>query len=122
MTARRGAGAITELSLGAHGVPENGKESENLIGGLFAVIALNFTISTSYSTLGSGDNPVNRLFGLAYLVLATSFAIALLVYRFDLARKWFGKYFSIELYKLFKWALPAATLTLALSVLFMAAS
>jgi uncharacterized Tic20 family protein len=93
-----------------------------LIGGLFAVIALNFAITTSYSALASGDNPVNRLFGIAYLVLGIAFAVVLLVFHLDLPRRWFGKHVSIELFRFIKWGLPAAALTMGLAVIFLAAA
>jgi len=93
-----------------------------LIGGLFAVIALNFAVTSSYSSLGSGDNPVNRLFGIAYLVLGLTFAVALLVFQFDLPRRIFGKHFSTQLFMFIRWALPVSALTLSVSVLFMAAA
>ncbi|MDX2227956.1 MAG: hypothetical protein SFY92_12800, partial [Verrucomicrobiae bacterium] len=35
-----------------------------IIGGLFAVIALNFTVNSEYRTVASGDNTVTRLFAL----------------------------------------------------------
>jgi hypothetical protein len=44
-----------------------------IIGGLFAVIALNFTVNTLYQVLGSGDNPVSRLFALNYSRLRSPF-------------------------------------------------
>ncbi len=93
-----------------------------LIGGLFAVIALNFAITTSYSSLGSGDNPVNRLFGIAYFILGIAFGVALLVFHFDLPRRWFGKHFSIQLFRFIKWGLPAVAITLGVSVILAAAA
>ena len=42
------------------------------MGGLFAVVALNFTVNTSYVALGQVDNPVMELFGLNYLLVAFS--------------------------------------------------
>lgn len=93
-----------------------------LIGGLFAVIALNFAVVTSYSSLGSGDNPVNRLFGICYVLLGVTFAISLLLFRFDLPHRWFGRYVSEEVFHFCSWGIPAITLTLSASVLFMAAA
>lgn len=93
-----------------------------LIGGLFAVIALNFAVITSYPSLGSGDNPVNRLFGICYMLLGLTFAIALLLFRYDLARRCFGRYFSEEVFRFCNWGIPAITLTLSTSVIVIAAS
>lgn len=63
-----------------------------IIGGLFAVIALNFTVNSVYEVLESGDNPINRLFALNYVTLAVSLAVNLLLFRFRVVERAFGIY------------------------------
>jgi hypothetical protein len=93
-----------------------------LVGGLFAVIALNFAVITSYPALGGGDNPANRLFAICYMLLGLSFAISLLLFRFDLARRWFGRFVSEEVFRFCIWGVPAVTVTLSGAVMFIAAA
>jgi len=54
-----------------------------IVGGLFAVIALNFTINAAYSSVATGDNTVTRLFGLNYVTLGVGLAIVVLLYRYN---------------------------------------
>lgn len=77
-----------------------------IIGGLFAVIALNFTVNAEYSTLGSGDNTVTRLFALNYLTLAISLAINIVLFRFNLVKRAFGAAVQEQLYHFLVWAVP----------------
>jgi neurotransmitter-gated ion-channel len=91
-----------------------------VIGGLFAVIALNFTVNSEYSTLGSGDNTVSRLFGLNYLVLALSLAVVVLLYRFNVVKRACGKYVQEQLYLLLLWALPLLVVATAAALLLVA--
>lgn len=42
------------------------EQANVIVGGLFAVIALNFTLNAEYGMLGSTDNTVRRLFTLNY--------------------------------------------------------
>ena len=80
-----------------------------LIGGLFALIALNFTVNAAYPILVN-DNPVSRLFGLNYLLLGLSLGINILIFRFRLPARWFGAYVQEELYQWLVWAVPAVAL------------
>ncbi len=80
------------------------------IGGLFSVIALSFAIYTSYGMVAGRDNTVTRLFGLNYATLAISLAIVVMFFRYNLARRWFGKYVHAEMYEFISWALPVITL------------
>jgi len=77
-----------------------------IIGGLFAVIALNFTINGSYTVIASGDNSVTRLFGLNYLTLATSLLVIVLMFRFEVLRKLFGQYVQEQTFLFLSWAIP----------------
>jgi hypothetical protein len=76
-----------------------------IIGGLFAVIALNFTVNAEYTML-SGDNTVSRLFVLNYVTLGVSLLINLLLFRFNLVARWFSKYVQEQLYIFLVWAVP----------------
>lgn len=91
-----------------------------IIGGLFAVIALNFTVNSVYQVLESGDNPVNRLFALNYMTLAISLAVAILVYRFRVVERGFGRYAQEQFYLFLVWAIPLLVLTTAVSVILVA--
>lgn len=76
------------------------------IGGLFAVVALNFTVNSSFVNLAVGDNPVMRLFGLNYLLLGISFAVGILLYRYNGIKRLFGPYVQAEFFTYLCWALP----------------
>lgn len=80
-----------------------------VIGGLFAVIALNFTVNSAYATLAIGDNTVTRLFGLCYSALALAMAIVVGKFQFNLVSRWFGKYVQEQLYHVLSWAVPVLT-------------
>lgn len=87
-----------------------------IIGGLFAVIALNFTVNSVYEVLGSGDNPVNRLFAMNYLTLGTSLLVNILLFRFSVVERVFGRYVQEQLYFFLCWAIPLTAVTVAISV------
>ncbi|MCE9573287.1 MAG: hypothetical protein K8W52_09030 [Deltaproteobacteria bacterium] len=87
-----------------------------LLGGLFAVIALNFTIGSAYPSLMTGDNTITRLFGLIYLTLGTTLALNIALVRFNLVRRWFGRHVQEQLYRVLVWALPTVTLATAVAV------
>ncbi len=91
-----------------------------VIGGLFAVIALNFTINSEYSTLAAGDNTVTRLFALNYLSLAAAMVVNLGMFQFGLVERWFGRFVQEQLYQVLWWALPAITLGTSVAVLLVA--
>jgi hypothetical protein len=65
--------------------------SNIVIGGLFAVIALNFTVNSAYPMLSGADNTVTRLFGLNYLGLGIAAAIIITLFRFNLVQRACGK-------------------------------
>jgi hypothetical protein len=77
-----------------------------IIGGLFAVIALSFTISSSFPLLGEGDNTVTRLIGLNYVALSVGLLITVFLYRYNLPRRWFGAYVQEQLFLFLMWAFP----------------
>lgn len=84
-----------------------------IIGGLFAVIALNFTIGAEYPALSAADNTVARLFGLNYISLATSLVVNLVLFRFNLIGRLFGKYVQEQVYLYLVWALPLLAMSTA---------
>ncbi|NGZ07427.1 MAG: hypothetical protein G8237_13840 [Magnetococcales bacterium] len=77
-----------------------------VIGGLFAVIALSFSISSSYPLIMTSDNAVTRLIGLNYVALAVGVIIAVAFYRYKLPARWFGPCVQDELFKYLTWAFP----------------
>lgn len=87
-----------------------------LIGGLFALIALNFTVNSAYPMLAAG-NPVSLLFGLNYVLLAANLAVNILLMRFGLAKRWFGPHVQKEVYAYTVWAMPAAVLVATAAIL-----
>jgi hypothetical protein len=91
-----------------------------IIGGLFAVIALNFTVNSVYEVLESGDNPVNRLFGLNYLTLAICLGVNILLYRFRVVERAFGRYVQEQFYLFLVWAIPLLVFTTAASIILVA--
>jgi hypothetical protein len=91
-----------------------------VIGGLFAVIALNFTVGAEYPALSAADNTVTRLFGLNYLALATSLVVNLVLFRFGVVRRLFGKYVQEQLYLVLVWALPLLAIGTATAIVLVA--
>lgn len=91
-----------------------------IVGGLFAVIALNFTVNSTYQVLGSGDNPVSRLFALNYVALGISLMINVLMFRFNVVGRWFGRYVQEQLYLFLDVAVPLLMLVSAASVILVA--
>lgn len=82
-----------------------------IMGGLFAVIALNFTVNSAYEALGSADNPVSRLFALNYTTLGIGLLVNVLLFRFGVVERWFGRYVQEQLYVFLSWAVPVLVLT-----------
>ena len=74
--------------------------------GIFAVVALNFTVVTGYAALGHGDNPVVRLFGLNYIMLGLSFLVSIVLYRYYLVKRLYGRYVQDEFFSVLCWGTP----------------
>ncbi|MFO0602936.1 MAG: hypothetical protein U0324_07165 [Polyangiales bacterium] len=87
-----------------------------VVGGLFAVIALNFTVNAEYKLIASGDNTVSRLFALNYLTLAVSLLVNIAVYRFNVVKKLFGAHVEEQVYRVCLWAVPTLSLATAAAV------
>jgi hypothetical protein len=77
-----------------------------IVGGLFAVIALNFTVNSAYTVIASGDNTVSRLFGLNYVTLGLVLAVVIFMYRFNTLKWLFGENVQKETFLFLLWALP----------------
>jgi len=90
------------------------------IGGLSAVVALNFTVNSSFVKLATGDNPVMRLFGLNYFMLAVSIGVGVLLFQFHVVRRLFGKHVQAEFYAIISWAIPVLVFGTAVAMLAMA--
>lgn len=84
-----------------------------IIGGLFAVIALNFTVYSTYVVLADGDNTVNRLFALNYLALAVALLINISFARFNLVGNIFGPWVQEQTYYVLMWLIPVVIMLLA---------
>jgi hypothetical protein len=91
-----------------------------IIGGLFAVIALNFTVNSLYQVLGSGDNPISRLFALNYGTLGVSLIVNILLFRFGVIERMFGRYVQEQLYLCLMWAIPTLVFTTACAIVLVA--
>jgi hypothetical protein len=84
-----------------------------LIGGLFAVIAFNLSVTTRYPALSLGDNLVSRLLALSYVTLGTAFLINLMLIRFRVVERTLGRYTQEQTYLVLRWAFPVLVLTMA---------
>ena len=84
-----------------------------IVGGLFAVIALNFTLNST--ALGAGDNTVSRLFALNYITLATSFAVNLLMFRYRIVGRRFGPFVEEQTFLFIAWSVPVLALSTAIA-------
>ena len=84
-----------------------------LIGGLFAVIAFNLSVTTRYAALSVGDSLVSRLLALSYVTLGIAFLINLMLIRFRVVERLFGRYTQEQTYLVLRWAFPVLVLTMA---------
>ncbi|WP_088348545.1 MULTISPECIES: hypothetical protein [Rhodomicrobium] len=93
-----------------------------VIGGLFAVIALNFTINSERTILASSANTVSLLFGLNYVALAAALVINVCLFRFNVVRVLAGRHVQHETFSYITWALPIAIAATALALILIAAA
>ncbi|MBM3528837.1 MAG: hypothetical protein FJX62_12165 [Alphaproteobacteria bacterium] len=91
------------------------------VGGLFAVIALNFTVNAAYQPLSAGDNAVTRLFSINYGALGASLLINVLLSRFAVVERLAGRYVQEQLFYVLAWAVPAMSFALGAAVVLVAA-
>ena len=92
-----------------------------VIGGLFAVIALNFTVNTDRASLANGQNTVALLFGLNYITLALALAINIALFRFNVARSLAGRHVQHEVFLYITWAMPLTVAATAAAIVLIAA-
>lgn len=90
------------------------------IGGLFAVVGLNFTVNSSFVKLATGDNPVMRLFALNYFLLGLSIAVGIFLYRFNVVKRVFGPHVQEEFFVFINWAIPVLVFGTAAAMVGMA--
>lgn len=93
-----------------------------IIGGLFAVIALGFTISSAYPNLVSSDNTVSRLLGLNYVALAVGLVITVVFYRYRMPARWFGAYVQEQMFAFLSWAFPLMFIAIGLALVAVSAA
>lgn len=93
-----------------------------IIGGLFAVIALSFTISSGYPAIAASDNTVTRLIGLNYMSLTFALLLVIFLYRYNLLKQWFGACFQEQAFLFLTWAFPLIAICTGVSFLLAAAA
>ena len=93
-----------------------------IVGGLFAVIDLNFTINAAYRSVATGDNTVTRLFGLNYVTLGLGLAVVVLLYRYNVPKRFCGRYVQEQIFSYLSWAVPLLAIGTALAFILVAAS
>jgi len=93
-----------------------------IVGGLFAVIALNFTINAAYRSVATGDNTVTRLFGLNYVTLGVGLAVVVLLYRYNVPMRFCGRYVQEQMFSYLSWAVPLLAVGTALAFILVGAS
>lgn len=93
-----------------------------VIGGLFAVIALSFSIGAAYPAVAAVDNTVTRLIALNYVALAAGLLITVAFYRYRLPARWFGPFVQEQLFRFISWAVPVVFVTTGLALVFASAA
>ena len=93
-----------------------------IVGGLFAIIALNFTINGAYKPIASGDNTITRLFALNYVTLGVGLFIVVFFYRYGVPMRLWGRHVQGQLFSYLSWAVPVLAFGTALAFIFVAAS
>jgi hypothetical protein len=93
-----------------------------VIGGLFAVIALSFSIGAAYPAVAAVDNTVTRLIALNYVALAIGLMITVAFYRYRLPACWFGPFVQKELFRFISWAVPVVFVVTGLALVLASAA
>jgi Neurotransmitter-gated ion-channel ligand binding domain len=93
-----------------------------LIGGLFAVIALSFTVYSERSILASGINTISMLFALNFAALAVAIVINVAVVHFGFVRRLAGRHVQHETFLFILWAMPVAVAAIAAALILIAAA
>lgn len=92
-----------------------------IIGGLFAIIALSFSIGSAYPIVAGGDNTVTRLIALNYVALATGVLVTVALYRYTLLARWFGPYVQEQAFRFLSWSIPVAFASMGAAIVLAAA-
>jgi hypothetical protein len=74
-------------------------------------------VNSLYQVLGSGDNPIDRLFVVNYVTLGVSLLVNALLFRFSVVERMFGRYVQEQFCLFLMWAVPVLVLTTAASVI-----
>ena len=93
-----------------------------IVGGLFAIIALNFTIDAAYKSISSGDNTVTRLFALNYATLAVGLVVVIFLYRYNMPMRLGSRHIQEQVFRYLSWAVPVLVFGTALAFIFVAMS
>ena len=93
-----------------------------LVGGLFAVIALGFTISSTYPIVVANDSTVTRLIGLNYVALSIGLIITVVFYRYSLPKRFFCACVQEQMFRFLTWAFPVLFLSIGLAFVLVAAA
>ncbi len=93
-----------------------------LIGGLFAVIALSFTVYSERSILASGVNTISMLFALNFAALAVAIIINVTIVHFSAVRRVAGRHVQHETFLYILWALPVTVPACAAALILIAAA
>lgn len=93
-----------------------------IIGGLFAVIALSFTVNSGYPIIASTDNTVTRLVALNYVALTLGLIIIIVFYRYNFLKRWFGPYVQEQAFLFLTWAFPTLSVVTGFAFLVAAAA
>jgi hypothetical protein len=93
-----------------------------LIGGLFAVIALSFTVYSERGNLASGVNTVSMLFALNFGALAVAIIINVAIVHFGFVRRLAGRHVQHEAFVFILWALPVVVAAIAAALILIAAA
>ena len=72
--------------------------------------------------MATGDNTVTRLFALNYVALGVGLAIVVLLYRYHLPMRLFGRYIQEQMFSYLSWAVPLLAVGTAVAFIFVAAS
>ncbi|MGQ0660465.1 hypothetical protein [Sphingosinicella sp.] len=93
-----------------------------MIGGLFAVIALSFTVYSERSILASGVNTISMLFALNFAALAVAILINVSIVHFSAVRRVAGRHVQHESFLFIFWALPVTVAACAAALILIAAA
>lgn len=77
-------------------------------------------IGAAFPTLAESDNTVTRLLGLNYACLAINLVVNVVMFRFNLVGRLFGKHVLMQVYHYLSWAMPVLVLATVAAILLLA--